>query len=66
MDDMNEPRSSPGILDLLQQIVHEPSPRLPKVNAFPTVLREMIDKCLMKDPTDRPTPMELYVQHRSI
>lgn len=66
MDDMNEPRSPLSILDLIQRIVYEPSPRLPKVNVFPTSLGEMIDKCLMKDPKDRPTPMELYVQRRNI
>ncbi|KAK4963464.1 MAP kinase kinase (MEK) [Elasticomyces elasticus] len=49
-----------GILDLLQQIVLEPSPRLPKSDAFPKILEDVIDKCLMKDPAARPTPKELY------
>jgi mitogen-activated protein kinase kinase len=52
-----------GILDLLQQIVHEPAPKLPKSDAFPSILEDMIQKCLSKDPGDRPTPFELYVCH---
>lgn len=50
-----------SVLDLLQSIVCEPSPRLPNSAAFPSTLGEMINKCLMKDPNARPTPKELYV-----
>lgn len=50
-----------GILDLLQQIVHEPAPRLPKSDAFPSILEDMIQKCLYKQPDQRPTPQELFV-----
>ena len=50
-----------GILDLLQQIVHEPAPRLPKSDAFPSILEDMIQKCLSKIPDERPTPQELFV-----
>lgn len=50
-----------GILDLLQQIVHEPAPRLPKSEAFPAILEDMIQKCMCKKPEGRPTPQELYV-----
>lgn len=50
-----------GILDLLQQIVHEPAPRLPKSEAFPVILEDMIQKCMCKKPEGRPTPQELYV-----
>ena len=46
-----------GILDLLQQIVHEPAPRLPKSDAFPAILEDMIQKCLYKTPEQRPTPL---------
>ncbi|KAI1437781.1 kinase-like domain-containing protein [Xylaria sp. CBS 124048] len=49
-----------GILDLLQQIVHEPAPRLPKSDAFPAILEDMIQKCLAKDPSERPTPQDLF------
>ncbi|PKS05747.1 hypothetical protein jhhlp_007576 [Lomentospora prolificans] len=49
-----------GILDLLQQIVHEPAPRLPKSDAFPPILEEMIQRCLSKVPDERPTPQELF------
>ncbi|ELR06844.1 STE/STE7/MEK1 protein kinase [Pseudogymnoascus destructans 20631-21] len=49
-----------GILDLLQQIVHEPAPRLPKSEAFPQILEDMIQKCMSKRPEERPTPQELY------
>lgn len=50
-----------GILDLLQQIVHEPAPKLPKSDAFPSILDDMIQKCLYKEPERRPTPQELFV-----
>ncbi|KAF2458616.1 kinase-like domain-containing protein [Lineolata rhizophorae] len=49
-----------GILDLLQRIVLEPAPKLPESDAFPSILDDMIGKCLMKDPADRPTPQQLY------
>ncbi|KAH6985780.1 kinase-like domain-containing protein [Ilyonectria sp. MPI-CAGE-AT-0026] len=49
-----------GILDLLQQIVHEPAPSLPKSDAFPSILEDMIQKCLYKEPERRPTPQELF------
>ncbi|KAG9252000.1 kinase-like domain-containing protein [Emericellopsis atlantica] len=49
-----------GILDLLQQIVHEPAPKLPKSDAFPSILEDMIQKCLYKEPDLRPTPQDLY------
>jgi mitogen-activated protein kinase kinase len=50
-----------GILDLLQQIVYEPAPKLPKSEAFPPILEDMIQKCMAKSPEERPTPQELYV-----
>lgn len=50
-----------GILDLLQQIVYEPAPKLPKSEAFPQILEDMIQKCMAKAPEERPTPQELYV-----
>ncbi|KAF2133833.1 kinase-like protein [Dothidotthia symphoricarpi CBS 119687] len=56
-DDAGGPQ---GILDLLQQIVLEPAPKLPKSDAFPSILEDMIAKCLLKDPAERPTPKELY------
>lgn len=59
-NDADEPGGPQGILDLLQQIVLEPAPKLPKSDAFPSILEEMIEKCLMKDPAQRPTPKELY------
>ena len=55
-----------GILDLLQQIVHEPAPRLPKSDAFPSILDDMIQKCLYKEPERRPTPQDLYVSNLSV
>lgn len=59
-DDDEEAAGPQGILDLLQQIVLEPSPRLPKSDAFPHILEDVIAKCLMKDPKQRPTPRELF------
>ena len=52
-----------GILDLLQQIVHEPAPRLPESDAFPPYLHDMVGKCLLKNPDERPTPRQLFVRH---
>ncbi|SMQ45385.1 unnamed protein product [Zymoseptoria tritici ST99CH_3D7] len=60
-EDSDDDTSGPqGILDLLQQIVLEPAPKLPKSDAFPLILEEVIAKCMMKDPDKRPTPQELY------
>ena len=49
-----------GILDLLQTIVHEPAPTLPKSEAFPVILEEYVAKCLLKSTDERPTPRQLY------
>ncbi|KXL43469.1 MAG: hypothetical protein FE78DRAFT_152252 [Acidomyces sp. 'richmondensis'] len=59
-EDDEEAAGPQGILDLLQQIVLEPSPKLPKSEAFPQILEDFIAKCLMKNPDERPTPQELY------
>jgi serine/threonine protein kinase len=64
--DDDEAGGPQGILDLLQQIVLEPAPKLPKSDAFPSILEDMIAKCLMKDPKERPTPKELYVSMPSV
>lgn len=50
-----------GILELLQQVVHEPAPKLPQSDAFPDILDKMIQKCLLKNPDERPTPRALFV-----
>jgi mitogen-activated protein kinase kinase len=61
-EQLSDAESAPaGILDLLQQIVHEPAPKLPKSDAFPQILEDMIQKCLYKGPNERPTPQDLYV-----
>ncbi|EEQ35413.1 MAP kinase kinase Ste7 [Microsporum canis CBS 113480] len=52
-----------GILDLLQQIVHEPAPKLPKSDAFPKILDDFVAKCLLKKPEERPTPRQLYASY---
>ncbi len=59
---LSEDGAPAGILDLLQQIVHEPAPKLPKSDAFPQILEDMIQKCLLKNPNERPTPQELFVR----
>lgn len=60
-EQLSDAESAPaGILDLLQQIVHEPAPKLPKSDAFPQILEDMIQKCLFKSPDERPTPQELF------
>ena len=55
-----------GILDLLQTIVHEPAPKLPKSEAFPPILDDFVAKTLLKDPEERPTPRELYVRRSEL
>lgn len=60
-DSISDDGAPAGILDLLQQIVYEPAPRLPKSEAFPQILEDMIQKCLIKTPDERPTPQELFV-----
>lgn len=59
-EDGEEAGGPQGILDLLQQIVLEPAPKLPKSEAFPQILEDVIAKCLQKKPEERPTPQELY------
>ncbi|KTW25873.1 hypothetical protein T552_03147 [Pneumocystis carinii B80] len=49
---------SMGILDLLQRIVHESAPTLPK-GKFPEDLDNFISTCLNKDLKIRPNPQEL-------
>ncbi len=62
-EQLSDAESAPaGILDLLQQIVHEPAPQLPKSDAFPQILEDMIQKCLYKEPERRPTPQDLFVR----
>jgi mitogen-activated protein kinase kinase len=50
-----------NILDLLQHIALGPAPKLPESDAFPDILRQMIEKCVQKDPQDRSNPVKLYV-----
>jgi serine/threonine protein kinase len=66
-EQLSDAESAPaGILDLLQQIVHEPAPQLPKSDAFPPILEDMIQKCLYKEPERRPTPQDLFVCYCSL
>jgi serine/threonine protein kinase len=60
--DNDEHGGPQSILDLLQQIVMEPAPKLPKSDAFPLILEQIVEKCLIKEPKQRPTPEELYVR----
>lgn len=60
-DDQDDEAGVGGILDLLQQIVHEAPPRLPKSSAFPQILDDMIQACLSNKTESRPTPRELFV-----
>lgn len=64
--DTDEPGGPQGILDLLQQIVLEPAPKLPKSDAFPAILDQIVEKCLIKDPAGRPTPQGLFVSRLSL
>jgi mitogen-activated protein kinase kinase len=57
----NEERCPLSTSELLQQIVNKPSPKLPKSEVFMPLCHEFVEKCLMKDPKDRPSPQELLV-----
>lgn len=48
-----------SILELLQHIVFEPPPRLNPHWNFPESMVHFVNACLSKDPTQRPTPMDL-------
>jgi mitogen-activated protein kinase kinase len=63
--------SQMSILDLLQHIVNEPAPKLPRDDArFKPEMCEFVDLCLRKDPSARPSPKELtkheYVKNMEI
>ena len=47
-------------MELLQQIVNEPPPRLPEGQDY-RGLDTLIERCLIKDPDRRPRPKELMV-----
>jgi mitogen-activated protein kinase kinase len=64
-DSADEAGGPQGILDLLSQIVLEDPPKLPKSDAFPLILEQIVDRCLTKDPNLRPTPEELYVRRNT-
>jgi mitogen-activated protein kinase kinase len=48
-----------SILDLLQHIVNEEPPKLPKGKGFPKEMEDFVDLCLNKDPRERPSPKDL-------
>jgi mitogen-activated protein kinase kinase len=50
-----------SIIELMHQIVQEPSPRLPE-DLFPTGAEDLVDAMLLKSPEDRKTPKELLVR----
>jgi mitogen-activated protein kinase kinase len=49
-----------GVLELLQQIVNEPPPKLAEGKDYQG-LDVLIERCLIKDPEKRPRPEELMV-----
>ena len=49
-----------SIIELMHQIVQEPSPRLPD-DLFPTGAEDLVDAMLLKSPEERKTPKELLV-----
>lgn len=52
--------SQMSILDLLQHIVNEPAPKLPRDDArFDEAMCGFVDSCLNKEPSKRPSPKEL-------
>lgn len=52
--------SGGGVLELLQQIVNEPPPKLPEGPDYQG-LDSLIERCLVKNPDQRPRPEELMV-----
>ena len=52
--------SDGGVLELLQQIVNEPPPKLPEGKDYHG-MDTLIERCLVKDPDKRPRPEELMV-----
>jgi mitogen-activated protein kinase kinase len=49
-----------SILDLLQHIVNEPAPKMPRDDPrFRPEMCDFVDLCLRKDPSARPSPKEL-------
>jgi hypothetical protein len=52
--------SGGGVLELLQQIVNEPPPKLPEGYDYKG-LDVLIERCLVKEPDRRPRPEELMV-----
>ncbi|CAI4057924.1 hypothetical protein N7582_000967 [Saccharomyces uvarum] len=48
-----------GILDLLQRIVNEPSPRLPKDRVFSKELTDFVNRCCIKNERERSSINEL-------
>ena len=54
-----------SILDLLQHIVNEPAPKLPKNKKYPKEAHEFIGNCLDKDVNVRQTPKKL-LDHKFI
>lgn len=54
--------SDGGVLELLQQIVNEPPPKLPEGKDYQG-MDILIERCLVKDPDKRPRPEELMVIH---
>ena len=51
--------SALSIIELMHQIVREPSPRLG--SQFDEEAQEFVDACLAKDPNERHTPRTLLV-----
>lgn len=45
-----------GIIDLLQKIIYEAPPSLPKHSAYSQEFKEFVDKCLLKEEGDQHQP----------
>jgi mitogen-activated protein kinase kinase len=54
-----------SVFELLEYIVHEPVPSLPK-DQFSKSFETFIARSLIKDPAKRPTPTELLVSFKLI
>ena len=56
------PKTLGSIFELLEYIVNQPPPKLPK-NVFSDNMRDFVERCLKKNPTERPDLATLMVRN---
>ena len=53
------------IFELLEYIVNQPPPQLP-ARVFSDAMRDLVDRCLKRNPSERPDLAMLMVRHESV